>query len=145
MTTLIHEALRTATKKHRCWICGQHIERSTDYLEQTVRGDDGKPERVRAHLGCDALYWEIVEEGCEAHLVGDDPIQEALCDVRDRSAHITAVVNRVISRQELSLPLLYYPVELRADMPRLLKRYAQPNAPRRDALTLDLFEKEPTP
>jgi len=145
MTDLIHEALRTATKKHRCWICDQHIERSTVYLEQTVRGDDGKPEHVRAHLGCDALYWEIVEKGCEAHLVGDDPIQEALCDVHDRSAHITAVVERVASRMERTNKGLRYPAELYAELPRLLERYAQPNAPRRDALTLDLFEKEPTP
>ena len=129
MTTLIHEALRTATKEHHCWICGQHIERSTDYLEQTVRGDDGKPEHVRAHLGCDALYWEIVEEGCEAHLVGYDPIREALCDVHDRSAHITAVVERVASRMERINKSLRYPDELRADLPRLLERYTEEPTP----------------
>ena len=145
MTDLIHETLRTATKKHRCWICGQHIERSTDYLEQTVRGDDGKPEHVRAHLGCDALYWETPEESRFDYSPGGDLLWESMYEVGDRGAFIRAAIERVISRQELSLPSLYYPVELRAELPRLLERYAQPNAPRRDALTLDLFDKEPTP
>lgn len=145
MTSLIHEALRTANKRRHCWICGQSIERDTDHLEQTVRGDDGKPEHVRAHLGCDAVYWEIVEEGDEAHLVGDDPIREGLREVRDRNAHITAVIERVVSRMERTNKGLRYPAELLAELPRLLARYAQSDAPHGDRLTLDLFNEEPKP
>lgn len=125
---------------HRCWLCGQPIAPHTECLEQTIVVEEYDPERVWAHLGCDALYWEtpLKYDGMRPE---SDELEDALRDVNDRATFIKTAIKRLASHIHLHRPPMYSADALLAELPRLLERYA----PFKDTLTLDLFDKEPTP
>ena len=67
--THIRDTRRTATKAHKCWLCGRVIERCSRYIER-IGVDEGELCVFRFHFACefvtrdwDISDWECTSEG----------------------------------------------------------------------------------